>query len=93
MASDLQDRAVLFQRRATEANSCAICVFDPAAALLPCSDGVGRRRAAHLRGGGHGHRQPPVHGRRVHPHDVPARQGHGKYGRTKPCQTSKLLPY
>lgn len=76
--------------RPSETNTRAVCAFDPVAALLSVlsrSDGVGRRRAAHLRGGGHGHRQPPVHGRRVHPHDVPAGQGHGEY---KQCQTSML---
>lgn len=53
-------------------------LFNQTLSVLPCSNGVGWRCTAHLRRGSHGHRQPPVHRRCVHPHDVPARQGHGK---------------
>ena len=54
------------------------CLLNNTFSILSCSNRVGWRRAALYRRGSYGHSEPPVHRRRVHPHDVPAGQGHGK---------------
>lgn len=85
---------ILFNKHSTSFMKNTICtarLTSMCLCLFPCSNGVGRRRAAHLWRGGHGHRQPPIHRRCVHPHDVPARQGHGKNGQKRPPHVKVFL--
>lgn len=57
---------------------CVLSIIKDVLLFVAGSHGVGRRRTTHLRRGSRGHREPPVHRRRVHPDDVSAGQGHGK---------------
>lgn len=57
---------------------CMLCIIKDVLSFVAFSHGVGWRCTTHLRRGSRGHREPPVHRRRVHPDDVSAGQGHGK---------------